>query len=416
MMISLKASNQQIFKDVITNFISALSSNMFTYGLGLMLLNQTQSALSFGIELAIGPIISLLCMIPVGNLTDHLPHKIIIIVSMMSRIVFLLALLTTINFFEGVWKFVPIGIFVAVNTVAVVFASTAYSASVHELVNDKKIHQLSSLTSAANSLATIFAPVLGVGLYVTLGFSSFVWTAIVALMMAMLITLTMKFHYNEHVKNSRKERPENHFREGLEYVSQRPLIKILIIIAVGLNFIFSAINIGIPYIINTQLKLGNALIGFLDMFNAIGGFLIAMVMNFWPNNRARILKVLLPLFICSFYFIALGLIFMFIKSVTIIYILGAATMFIGGIGVAMLNITTQINIQETTPTEILGRVTVIMTTACTIVFPIGTLAFTFIFQAISNGAIIYLMAGVFWLIIILLILPKLLNVIQNDIK
>jgi hypothetical protein len=71
MTIDTKASNKQIFKDVLTNLISSLSSNMFTYGLGLMLLNQTHSALSFGVELAIGPIISLLFMVPIGNLTDR---------------------------------------------------------------------------------------------------------------------------------------------------------------------------------------------------------------------------------------------------------------------------------------------------------------------------------------------------------
>lgn len=94
-------------------------------------------------------------------------------------------------------------------------------------------------------------------------------------------------------------------------------------------------------------------------------------------------------------------------------------MFFGGFGVAMLNITTQVNIQKTTPTKILGRVTTIMTTACTIIMPImpiGTLIFTFIFQKTTNGSIVYLIAGIIWLSIMSVSMPYLDKAIKSDLK
>lgn len=419
MTINIRASNKQIFKDVLTNLISSLSSNMFTYGLGLMLLNQTHSALSFGVELAIGPIISLLFMVPIGNLTDRLPHKQIILISMLIRVLLLIILVFTIDYFTGTFKFIPISIFVAVNTIATVFASTAYAASVHELVNNQKIHQLSSLTSGANSLANIFAPMLGVSLYVAFGFHVFVWIAVGALLLSVLIVMTMRFYYTKdsNIYNVVEEKSSlKNFQAGLIYVSKRPLIKVLIFAAVFLNFIFAAINIGLPYIINTQLKLGNALIGILDTFNAIGGLVAALLLNFWPNNRGEKFKIITPLFICSFYFILLGILLLMTKNMQLISIIGGIIMFLGGFGVAMLNIATQVNIQKTTPTKILGRVTTIMTTACTIIMPIGTIVFTFIFQQTTNGSVVYLIAGISWLVIMIVGMPYLLRIIKLDFK
>lgn len=417
MEISLHESNQQIFKDICSNFISSLSSNMFTYGLGLMLLNQTHSALSFGIELAIGPIISLIFMIPIGNLVDKYPHKRILLASMLIRVVFLLFLAVTLNYFVGMLKFIPVIFFVSVNSIAVIFATTAYSASVHELVNENKIHQLSSLTSAANSFANIFAPVLGVGAYSLLGFQFFVWIEIGALLLSAAITVTMKFHYkNTYIsKNVIQQKSQLvNFKKGLDYITQRPLIKALIAIAMLLNFMFSSVNMGLPYIINTQLHLGNSPIGILDTFNAAGGLLAALLMNFVPDNKAKRSRIIAPLFLFGFYFLSLGTIFSLTTDLKSVNILGSITMFIGGLGISVLNITIQIHIQKTTPTVILGRVSSTMNTANTVVFPIGALFFTFIFQKISNGALVYLICGTIWLLVTSLMASRLNTIIDTD--
>lgn len=415
--ISIYESNRQILKDIVSNFVSSLGSNMFTYGLGLMLLEQTQSALSFGIEMVITPVVSLIFMIPIGNLVDKLPHKKILIISLLARILFLLLLIMTVNLFDGMLKFIPVGIFVAINAIALTLSSTAYTASVHELVNDSKVQQLGSLTSATNSFSNIFAPVLGVTVYTILGFKVFILVQISALFISLFITLTMKFHYEGFVGNDAtlKHSAFKDFKKGVDYIAKRTLLKNLILIAIALNFLFSSINLGLPYIINTQLHLDNSLIGILDMFNAIGGVIAGILMSFSSSVKTMYIKIILPLFICGFYFLSLGIIFWLFQDVKFIQILGSITMFIGGLGIAVLNITIQINIQKTTPTFLLGRVTSTMSTANTIIFPVGTIIFTFIFQSISNGAIVYLMCGSMWIFMMMILTPRLIKAINIDI-
>ncbi len=72
-------SNRQIIKDFISSFISSLSGKAFNFSLGLMLLDQTKSAMSFGINMIIYPFVSLIFLVPIGNLVDHYRHKKILI-------------------------------------------------------------------------------------------------------------------------------------------------------------------------------------------------------------------------------------------------------------------------------------------------------------------------------------------------
>ena len=56
-LITDQMSNRQIIKDFISSFISSLSGKAFNFSLGLMLLDQTKSAMSFGITMIIYPLV-----------------------------------------------------------------------------------------------------------------------------------------------------------------------------------------------------------------------------------------------------------------------------------------------------------------------------------------------------------------------
>src|SRR5699024_11437608 len=68
------------------------------------------------------------------------------------------------------------------------------------------------------------------------------------------------------------------FKKGLDYIAQRPLIKSLITIAMFLNFMFSSINMGLTYIISTQLHLGNSPIDILVTFNSVVWLLAVLLL------------------------------------------------------------------------------------------------------------------------------------------
>lgn len=414
--ITTQESNWQILKDVSSNFIGSLSSNMFAYGLGLMLLDQTGLAISFGIDMVITPIIGLLFLIPVGNLTDRYPHKKILTYSIATRLFALIIFACYVDHFNGLYKMIPVIIFLVVNSISINFSNASYSSAVHELVNDNKIQQLSSLTQGSISLSQILAPVIGVALYSAVGFDTFIYFEIFATLLTLLILQTMHFHYSNSSNSSNKRTPLEDFKSGLNYVDQRKLIKYIIIMAVVVNFIFTALNLGIPYVIKNQLHLGNGPVGYLQSGIALGTLVGSILMLFLPDKKWFAQKLLLPLLFFGVEFVLLGFIFLGKLNLWELNIWGTVIMSLIGLTLAVLNITVQVRLQKTVPTHILGRVMALLTTANTSVMPLGTLFYTFFFQNNFNGGYIFMINGIFMFSYTVILFPVLLRNIKCDNK
>lgn len=422
--ITNRESNIQISKDFLSNFISSLSGKMFSFGLGLMLLDQTRSALSFGMNMLISPIIGLLFLVPIGNIVDKVNHKKILIYSMSLRMCALLVFAFAINRFPGAYKLIPVLLFLIIDSISVNFSDVCYSASIHELVNTNRIQKLSSLTQTATSISSILSPTLGIGLYSALGFKGFILIEISASILSFLIMLTMKFHYqktrltikdyNEHGSNS----PLKTFKMGLSYINKRALIKYIIIISVMLNFFYTALNIGPPFIIKNQLHGGNTPIGMFETGSAIGMLLGSLLMNFLPNtNKKRFaFKMFIPFFILDTQFILLGLLFLSTSNALFVSLFGSLIMGLVSFSLAVLNIIVQVRLQKTVPTELLGRVIATLTTANTSIMPLGILIFSFLFQNTESGGSIFIFSGLTLLLYTLIFFKSIRHAIRNDNK
>lgn len=420
MEITNKESNYQIAKSVSSNFISGLSGNMMSYGLGLMLLDQTKSPISFGIEMMIAPIVGVLFLVPIGNWVDKERHKKILTIAYLARILFLIILLLTIDHFHGGYKLIPVVPFVFLNSLCTNISGTAYASSVHELVNSEKIPQLSSFTSAATSLANILSPALGVALYAFAGFDIFIDFEIASAVLSFLIMLTMKFHYEPVAKIAEPKPAQSEhsqftkFKEGLHYISKRDLIKRTILIGVFMNFAFSATNIGLPYIIKEQLHAGNSPVGTLDTATAIGMLLGSLSINLLPKKKTMYQKIMPGMLFASTAIALMGILFVRTNQPLTINIIGGIISFILGIAISIINVVAQIRMQSTIPTKILGRVMSTTVTANTAVMPIGILFFTFVFDNIKPGAYILIADGIFCLLAVLLQAKGLKKAVHTD--
>ena len=207
--ISDRISNKQIIKDFISNFIGSLSGKSFNFALGLMLLDQTKSAMSFGINMIIYPLVSLIFLVPIGNLVDRYPHKKILIYNFIFRIfTFLLfyAFYFLMDSSSILYLVIP---FVILHSITVNISDTCYSASIHELVNDKKIQRLSSVTQTAIAIATMLSPAIGVIFYGWLGFAGFILIEIFANLLSLGVLLSMKFYYEYNEQENKATNCKN---------------------------------------------------------------------------------------------------------------------------------------------------------------------------------------------------------------
>ncbi|MDD9149811.1 MULTISPECIES: MFS transporter [unclassified Sporolactobacillus] len=404
-----------------SNLISALSAGMFSMAMGLMLMHDTKSPLSFGLAIIISPLVNVLFLIPVGNLVDKYRHKNILMFSILTRLVFLLIFALSINLVSGIYKLIPVAIFVLVDSISNSFSTTAYSASVHELVNDRNIQKLSSLTQSASALSSVLAPMLGVALYALTGFNAFIFIEIIATAISFLILLTMHFYYESNnatpdIKTNTLSTQFSNFKNGVAYMKKRHLIRDIIIMAVVINFLFTAVTIGMPFMIINRLHAGNSPIGYIETGFSVGLLIGGLLMTILPSKKHFSLKLFLPLSIMGICMVLLGFLVYLFHDPLRIGLYGFLIMTLSGFMNAILNISINVRLQSTVPTHILGRVMATLTTAVSSIMPIGTLFYTFLFQSTLNGTYIFIANGIILLLYVFSFYPLIYRDVRGDNK
>ncbi|RSI79384.1 Major Facilitator Superfamily protein [Streptococcus mitis] len=419
--ISDRISNKQIIKDFISNFIGSLSGKSFNFALGLMLLDQTKSAMSFGINMIIYPLVSLIFLVPIGNLVDRYPHKKILIYNFIFRIfTFLLfyAFYFLMDSSSILYLVIP---FVILHSITVNISDTCYSASIHELVNDKKIQRLSSVTQTAIAIATMLSPAIGVIFYGWLGFAGFILIEIFANLLSLGVLLSMKFYYEYNEKENKGTNCENplHGVKGIiQFLKENQIVKYIILVSVILNFFYTSISIGVPFVVKEQLLLGNSTVGMLETMAAVGMLLASISMSLLPdkkeNNILLSSKITMPLVLLTMAIIGLGITFASTNSQIIISFLGSIFMGIIAFTLVVLNIIVMTYLQSTIETKFLGRVMSTLFTLNTSIMPIGTIVFTYLFQKEVNGGVIFIFGGGTLLIYIIIMLPKIFRILKIE--
>ena len=411
-MISDRISNKQIIKDFISNFIGSLSGKSFNFALGLMLLDQTKSAMSFGINMIIYPLVSLIFLVPIGNLVDRYPHKKILIYNFIFRILtFLLfyAFYFLMDSSSILYLVIP---FVILHSITVNISDTCYSASIHELVNDKKIQRLSSVTQTAIAIATMLSPAIGVIFYGWLGFAGFILIEIFANLLSLGVLLSMKFYYEYNEQENKAtncENPLHGIKEIIQFLKENQIVKYIILVSVILNFFYTSISIGVPFVLKEQLLLDNSTVGML-----LASISMSLLPDKKENNILLSSKITMPLVFLTMAIIGLGITFASTNSQIIISFLGSIFMGIIAFTLVVLNIIVMTYLQSTIETKFLGRVMSTLFTLNTSIMPIGTIVFTYLFQKEVNGGLIFIFGGVTLLIYITIMLPKIFRILRLE--
>lgn len=418
--ISDRESNQQIIKDFISNFIGSLSGKAFNFALGLMLLDQTKSAMSFGINMIIYPLVSLIFLVPIGNIVDKYRHKKLLTFNFIFRMLIFLFFYVFYFLTDSssiLYLVIP---FVVLHSITVNISDTCYSASIHELVNDRKIQRLSSVTQTAIAIATMLSPAIGVIFYSWIGFAGFILIEIFANFLSLGVLLTMKFYYEyeePETTNKKLEKQLYGVKEIVHFLKENQIVKYIILVSVVLNFFYTSISIGVPFVVKEQLLLDNATIGILETMSAIGMLLASISMSLLPDKKENKLlsnKISFPLFLLIIAIIGLGVTFSTTQSQIFISTIGGLFMGIIAFTLVILNIVVMTYLQSTIETKFLGRVMSTLFTLNTSIMPIGTLVFTYLFQQEVNGGVIFIVGGTCLLIYTMFLLPRIFNLLKAN--
>lgn len=384
----------QIVKAASSDIISTLGGDTFSFALGLMLLHTTHSAISFGLGSIIYPLVGLLLVMPVGNLVDHRKHKPLLLSSRGIDVLAFSAYALLAPHVSNVMVLAVIVLTIIASADKV--TATTYTASVHELVNDEHVKTLATIEQAATAGIQLISPVLAAALYGWIGFEGIVEIEIIVEASTWLIALSMRFHplkRADEAKTPVATGQWEQFKVGLLFIRQHFTLFSVVSMGIFLNFLFSSIDVGLPFAIVQTRHLGNSRLSWILSAFAGGVLLGNLVLSVLPRFKNVLMTVLRLSITIGILITAIGVLFMVpIGGRTLVISLIMVSLAIGLV-LAFVNTPISVYMQMTVPTELLGRVGSTVSTLMQLALPLGTVFYGVLFQKLAAGPV-YLVTGI----------------------
>ncbi|MGN1402324.1 MAG: MFS transporter [Bacillus sp. (in: firmicutes)] len=380
----LKKARQHLGTFLISKLISSLGASIYSFGISFYILSATGSAMSFAVNLILNILPRTLLAPVAGYMADTYNKKAIIIISQLTSVLTMIGLLI-FSFTEGLS--IP-AIYTASVLIAIssTFSGITFTASIANLVNPENIQKAASFNQISLSLATIGGPTFGGLLYGFVSLPVFIGIFIIAYLFATILESTMNFRlYTNQTADDdfSKEGVIASIKDGIRYLRRNELISRIVVVALVVNFLFAASQIGISYILIEMKKVDSTHFGLVEAAESFG----MLAASIFVGTRAAFKS---PIVVSKRSMIAmagcmglLALPVLFPLSYgTMIFYYGIVLLILGVMGI-FTNTPISVIMQTVIDEKYKGRVFSLMETMAMALMPFSMLLFGFLYDFIS---------------------------------
>ncbi|WP_066295319.1 MFS transporter [Bacillus sp. FJAT-29937] len=342
--------------------ISIFGTAIFNFALGLYVLKLTGSALSFAVTLILG-IIPMIIVNPfAGVLVDKFNKK--TLVGLMDLLNGLLLVSVYILCSKYELNLLIIYITTFLMSGFTTFFGIGIEAAKPNLVSEKRLMNINSISKIIDSISSILGPMLGGIVFVIFDIRTFIIINGVSFILSGLSMLFIDFKLINHQSHEGHSGGKIHFirdiKDGIYYLFERKGIKGLAIILISINFFLGfAVTIPLPYIINTVLQLSPKEFGIIQGAFPVGMILGALLVKKITERISYSVLLKKLCFSLSIFMIISGIPVM-LKSLQVNSIVYACfysvVMFFFGVIIALIDIPLSYVLQKEIPDEYRGRV------------------------------------------------------------
>lgn len=380
----LKRASYHLYTFTISKLISTFGSSVYAFGISLYVLALTGSAASFAINL-ISSILPRTILAPLaGYAADNYSKKKLIIASQLGGILSVGGLLG----YSMIAGLSLPAIYAATALVSIfsMFNGITFSASIANLIDSNRIQKAMGFNQSAVSLAAIGGPVIGGALFGFVSMNVFLIIEIAAYFIALSLEATMNFKLFTTVEAKSEEQPKpsviQGMKEGVAYLRTNRVIMVIVTTAIGLNFFFSALMIGLPFIAVQQLKVESAHFGVIEAMIAVGMLVGSIYFSVRKEVKFPLLFSKRAILVMSVLLAALGLplIFEFSYNLNVGYLIILMLAF--GASNVCVNTPIGIMMQKDVDEEYRGRVFGILESMAMAMMPLGYLFFGLLYDKV----------------------------------
>ena len=367
--------NQKLFnKDFILiaigQIISLFGNAILRFALPLHLLKITGSAAVFGSVMALS-ILPMIVLMPVGGVLADRVNKRNIMVALdvvASIVVFALSF-----FLKGNRIVVPITAVMMGLAVINCFYNPAVSSSMPLIVGRDNLLRANSITNGINSMSSLAGPLIGGLLYAMFGIQIIVYVTAACLLFSAIMELFITIpHTKKAAVGGVFSTIYHDFKSSLKYiVKENPILIQYVVVASMFNMLISPLmSIGLPTLVNLQLKLSEQYYAIAQSCFAIGSLGGAVMTAIYgpkvkENKRYVFLLAMCVLLLPIVAVLALGL------GTKVVYATLLVCTVLISVSSSFISIIIISDVQRKCPIDYVGKVMSIVMAGCMCAQPIG---------------------------------------------
>ncbi|MDA1543920.1 MULTISPECIES: MFS transporter [Bacillus cereus group] len=360
-----KKSNQELRNIClysIAKTVSIFGSSIYSFALGLYVLQITGSALNFAITLILGTIPMIVMNPFAGVIADKVDKKkLVVCMDLLSG-----CLLITVYI---VSSYYGLNLFIIYTTTFLMTGFTTFfgiglEAAKPNIVSKERLMSLNSISKIIDSISLILGPMLGGIVFAVFDMKTFIIINGISFILSAISILFINFKLCEQNINEECSIREINFikdiKEGCSYLMERESLKNTFRILISFNFFLGfAVTVPLPYIMNTVLNLSSKQFGLIQGTFPIGMIVGAIIVKKITNrfSYSNLLKKIS--FMVAIFMIVSGVPVLCKSNEmnnTVFVPMYCTIMFFLGLMIALIDIPLIYFMQKEIPDEYRGRV------------------------------------------------------------
>ncbi|WP_421102162.1 MFS transporter [Sporosarcina psychrophila] len=380
--LKLKKATYHLWTFTISKLISSFGAQVYAFAISFYILQLTGSATSFATNLICNLLPRTLVAPFAGYAADRYSRKTIIITAQVASTLAIAGLLI-VSLTSGL-SLIAIYTTTVVLSITSTFSGVTFSSSITGLIDEGRIQKAMSLNQMSISFAAIGSPAVGGLLYGTVPMPVFLIMYMTASIIGVFLESTMNFKLfakrKEIVDGEPKESMMQSMKAGLAYLKLQPILMTLIWIALFINFLFGAFQVGYSFILIEKMKMVSTHFGLTEGAFAVGMLLLSIYLTMRKEVKYPLLvskrgilgmgaimgSVAIPLLIPMHY----NFMFWFYAFV----------MFSFGATIIIVNTPMQVMMQKMIDDDYKGRVFAILETMSMALMPLGVVIYGFLYD------------------------------------
>ncbi|MEK4578746.1 MULTISPECIES: MFS transporter [Bacillus] len=346
----------------IAKTVSISGSTIYSFALGLYVLQITGSALNFAITLILGTIPMIVMNPFAGVIADKVDKKkLVICMDLLSGC--LLITVYILSSYYGLNLFI-IYTTTFLMTVFTTFFGIGLEAAKPNIVSKERLMSINSISKIIDSVSLILGPMLGgivfavfdIKIFIIINGISFILSGISILFIHFKL---FEFNINEECPKRRINFIKD-IKEGFSYLIEKESLKNTFRILISLNFFLGfAVTVPLPYIINTVLNLSSKQFGIIQGTFPVGMIIGAILVKKITNrfSYSYLLKKLSSMLAVFMIISGIPVLFKSFEVNDFVYVITyCVVMFFLGLIIALIDIPLIYFMQKEIPDEYRGRV------------------------------------------------------------